>query len=188
MLKTGSVVLLSRYKCEIPVLIKPANIVKIKGVLEKAMVMSKAENNEELDADILQSKADVLRARDIIPGGKEPETQNTEQEPKSQTSREITISSETVEKSTKDKGQGKTEIPRFDLAEDIMAEHRKSTSIRRKAPEKKAEAQIQEPSAEQIGYTVEQPIWGLSKEEQIIAEIVARDIERLCRGGTLGVH
>ncbi len=150
--------------------------------------MSKVENNKQIDADILQCKADILRAHDVMPEGKEPKTQNTEQEPKSQTSREITISSEAVEKSTKDKRQGKIEIPRFDLAEDIMAEQRKITAIKRKAPDKKAEAQSQEPEAESIGYTIGQPTPALSEQGQIIAEIVARDIEKLCRGSTLGVR
>jgi hypothetical protein len=124
--------------------------------------------------------------------------------------------------------QKKSEIPKFDLAEEIMAEQRKITAIRRKAPpkagpvrdpkdlgpkdkgsngadmieagvagpDKKAEprlAQGQEAEldstilqknhkmgAQPIGYTIKQPPPVLSEQEQIITEIVTRDIERLC--------
>lgn len=40
--------------------------------------MSKSDSNEQIDADILQSKADVLRARDVIP----PFDKETRQKPK----------------------------------------------------------------------------------------------------------
>jgi hypothetical protein len=77
----------------------------------------------------------------------------------------------------------KAEIPKFDLAEEIMAEQRKITAIKRKAPGKKTEAQRSEPQAKPAGYTtIEQPVPTLPEQDQIIAEIVARDIERLCRG------
>jgi len=74
------------------------------------------------------------------------------------------------------------EIPRFDLSEQIMAEQRKITAIRRKAPGKKTKAPDQQTQAESIGYTRPPPT--LSEQEQIIAEIVARDIEKLYRGDT----
>ena len=74
------------------------------------------------------------------------------------------------------------EIPSFDLAEEIMAEQRKITAIRRKAPGQKTEAQRSKPQVQPADYTIEQPTPTLSEQEKIIAEIVARDIERLCRG------
>ena len=77
----------------------------------------------------------------------------------------------------------KAEIPKFDLAEEIMAEQRKITAVKRKAPGKKTEDQRAEPQAEPVGYTtIEQPVPTPPEQDQIIAEIVARDIERLCRG------
>jgi len=82
--------------------------------------------------------------------------------------------------------QEQTEIPRFDLAEEIMAEQRKITAIKRKAPDKKIEyqikARIQEQEVKTISYTTEQMVPSLPEQEKIIAEIVARDIQRLCRG------
>ncbi|MBA7482245.1 hypothetical protein ES707_17729 [subsurface metagenome] len=93
--------------------------------------------------------------------------------------------------------QGANEIPKFDLAEQIMAEQRKITAIKRKAPGKpqrlpsqdgaagkKAKAPAQQPQAQSIGYSIKQPLLALSEQKQIIAEIVARDIEKLCRGDT----
>ena len=139
---------------------------------------------------------------------------------------------------------GRGEIPKFDLAEQILAEQRKITAIRRKAPGKpqrppssappllsatpvpaatqreqaadkgvtrvqaqdgaagkktesrpsdgRGEPPAREREAESIGYTinparqkaggVKQPTLTLSEQGRIIAEIVARDIEKLCRG------
>lgn len=148
--------------------------------------MGKTENNEHVDADILESKADILRMRDIIPGG--GPARKSQQETKSQISSQETISeADTSKTPTENQSQEKAKIPSFDLAEDIMAEHRKFTSIRRKAPDKKAETQTQELEVEQFGYTIRQSTLGLSKEEPIIAEIVARDIERLRQGSRAGV-
>jgi len=143
--------------------------------------MSKAENNEQVDADILQCKADILRARDIIP----PHKQKTPQKPQSQkTGEDATESADTAEISTRkaETLQEKPEIPRFNLAEEIMAEQRKITAIKRKAPAKKIEAERSESQAEAAGHTIGQPAPGQPEQDRIIAEIVARDIERLCRG------
>jgi len=130
---------------------------------------------------------------------------------------------------------GRGEIPKFDLAEQILAEQRKITAIRRKAPgkaqrlpslappllsatpvpaatqrvqaadkavtrvqaqdgavDKKTEPPSREREAESIGYTInparqktggiKQPPLTLSEQGRIIAEIVARDIEKFRRG------
>ena len=103
--------------------------------------------------------------------------------------------------------QQTSQIPKFNLAEQIMAEQRKITAIRRKAPGKpqrlpslapavmqvqtqdgaagkKTKAPDRQPQAQSTGYTIKPPPPTLSEQEQIIAEIVARDIERLCVGDT----
>ena len=152
--------------------------------------MSKAEKNKQIDADILRCKADILRARDIMPGNTPPyKKEETRQKPKSQndsenTTRMVDAAPIPAEKekpaesvSTK---QEKMEIPRFDLAEEIMAEQRKITAIRRRPPGKEFKAQ-----AEPLDYTVERSIPWQVEQDQIIAEIVARDIEKLCRGDYL---
>ena len=135
---------------------------------------------------------------------------------------------------------GRSEIPKFDLAEQILAEQRKITAIRRKAPGKaqrlpslappllsatpvpaatqrvqaadkgvtrvqaqdgaagkktesrpsdgRGEPPAQQPQAQSTGYTIKQPPLTLSEQGQIIAEIVARDIEKLRRGDTLSLR
>lgn len=150
--------------------------------------MSKAKRDEQIDEDILQSKADVLRARDIIPPYKKKTSQEPKQEETSENTtaaadksfeKEKTAREETTESQTEAAGvrQEKSEIPRFDLAEEIMAEQRKITAIKRKAPGEKVE-----PEAKPADGTVVKPAPGQPYKDKIIAEIVARDIERLYRG------
>ena len=82
--------------------------------------------------------------------------------------------------------QETSEIPKFDLAEQIMAEHRNITATRRKGPAKKANPPKKLHPAESIARNVKpRPI--VSEPGQIIAEIVARDIEKLCIGNTHSV-
>ena len=131
------------------------------------MAASMDRRNKRIDADILQSRADILRAGGIIP----PDNKEPRQEPKEKPAESVGARQE------------KAEIPKFDLAEDIMAEQRKITATRRMAPGQKNETQDREPQAGLIDYTLEQPRPALSQPEQIIAEIVARDIERLRWGG-----
>ena len=79
--------------------------------------------------------------------------------------------------------QETNDIPKFDLAEQIMAEHRKITAVRRKGPAKKANPPKKLHPAEFINRSVK-PRLIVSEPGQIIAEIVARDIEKLCMGNT----
>ena len=75
--------------------------------------------------------------------------------------------------------QETNDIPKFDLAKQIMAEHRKITAVRRKGPAKNAKPPKKKHPAELIARKVMLgPI--VSGPEQVIAEIVARDIENLC--------
>jgi hypothetical protein len=137
------------------------------------MVASKS-NNEQIDGDILQSKKDILRAHDVMPPYKKIDAED-----KSHKQSEGRVAE--VVKAQEDKG----EIPRFDLAEEIMAEQRKISAIRRKAPGRRIETQKTEKEFGPVGYTIERPIPVQPYEEQIIAEIVARDIKRMCGGGYL---
>ena len=114
-----------------------------------------ADNNKDTDADIAQCKQDVLRARDIIPSDNKKNPQTTS-----------------------------ADIPKLDLAEQIMAEQRKVIAAKRKAPGAKIEA-ISPPKKTQSRYFyMSQPTQDQSQENRIIAQIVARDIEKLYRGVT----
>ena len=177
--------------------------------------MDKDRSSEQTDADILRCRADILRARDVMPLYDKKARESTDsQYTDKDTNRSAAIAEtptanppkvcedaapipiETVEHKTAESPMvttvnhepavtnqhAKHEIPKFDLAEEIMAEQRRITAVKRRAPAKKTEAQRSEPQAQPVGYTTEQP---LSEQEKIIAEIVARDIEKLCRGDML---
>ncbi len=73
-------------------------------------------------------------------------------------------------------------IPIYDLAENILAEQRRAAGRRRRGPGR-AEEEPVAVSAD-AGVRVSAPDWAsgdLPELQRIVAEIVARDIERLCR-------
>ncbi|UCE50498.1 MAG: hypothetical protein JSW47_10115 [Phycisphaerales bacterium] len=70
-------------------------------------------------------------------------------------------------------------IPKFDLAEQIMAEQRKNVSVMRKGPASKIQDPMQSNKVEPISHAIRLQDVPL-RPEHVIAEIVARDIERLC--------
>lgn len=83
----------------------------------------------------------------------------------------------------------KIEVPRFDLDQDIMAEQRRATATRRKGPGRKIAAASKVAMARSVDYAVEKPAQAASEQARIIAEIVARDIEKLCsRSDGWGIH
>lgn len=166
--------------------------------------MNNADNNQQSSADSEQSKADVLRAKDTIPplkapAGPTPASQKPPEEgpnppaipASSSEPRTAPISVNLPQPEPKPAAstpavsptqeQAKSDIPRFDLAEKIMAEQRRITAVRRKGPGQQDETQGQERKTERAGDIKEPAFLALSEQEQIIAEIVARDIERLCR-------
>lgn len=155
------------------------------------MASKKDSNGQQIDADTQQRNADVLRARDIIPPyDKEPrrnaKSQNDDKPTRSaKTDLKKSKTAEPEKKPTKpaQTRNGKAEIPRFDLAKEIMAEQRKITAFRRKAPDKVAAPQEKLTQTQPLGYAVEQPTSVYAQQEQIISEIVARDIQQLCGNG-----
>ncbi|MCJ7692256.1 MAG: hypothetical protein MUO22_02420 [Sedimentisphaerales bacterium] len=120
--------------------------------------MSEEEKDKQIDADIPERKKDILRAHDIIPGRVKDSKNLSGTEPLAQI---------------------KSEIPKFDLAENIMAEQRKATAGRRKGPGVKAVPQTQERKVLSTACNIESQRVSLLEEDRIIAEIVARDIARL---------
>jgi hypothetical protein len=134
--------------------------------------------NKHFDTNSESRKADVLRARDIIPSA--PPYGNIAD--KEENFQETVPPPPAVPDTPVESDQKTSEIPKFNLAEKIMAEHRKITAIRRKAPGEKDVDQKLELEAEPAKDTASQSKPQLSEQRQIIAEIVARDIEMLCRG------
>jgi hypothetical protein len=167
--------------------------------------VNNADSNEKLDAETEPRKSDVLRAKDIIPSLKKPEDPapvsqqagqeaptrpaelqkqpeqelGTESPPSTKEEQKKPVEDIPAEATTTE--QPKNEIPRFNLAEKIMAEQRRITAVRRKGPGQE-ENQEHEQEAKPVSNAEEQVRPALSEEEQIIADIVARDIKRFCRG------
>jgi hypothetical protein len=73
------------------------------------------------------------------------------------------------------------DIPRFDLAEQIMSEQRRRTLATRKSPALKKAAPPEQPAEVSSPAVVAEPD---TEEHRIVAEMVARDIERFCRRDT----
>ena len=145
--------------------------------------MNMSNGNKQFDTNSEPRKADVLRARDIIPSAP-PYVNIAGKEKNLQETAPNTPYPPAVPKTTVETDQQKSEIPKFNLAEKIMAEHRRITAIRRKAPGEKDVDQMQEREYEPAKDTAGQSKPPLSEQRQIIADIVARDIEMLCRGST----
>lgn len=123
-----------------------------------------AERDRQTDKHKSDHRPDVLRARDIIPGAHRATGEN--------------------------ENSSRIDIPSFDLAQDIMAEQRRLTAVRRKGPGGPAPIQPVSlhtsadlptvPDRQKSGYGFSEGIntgWN-----PIIAEIVSRDIEQLCSG------
>jgi hypothetical protein len=125
-------------------------------------------------ADRKKTDSDVLRAADIIPT-------LGEQDRRKQSYREPQVASDdnsSVEPNPA--ADEPDEIPKFDLNEGLMAEQRTVSAARRKAPGRKTETVDYSPVpvVEDKYAPIPQPF----EQQLIIAAIVARDIEKFCRG------
>jgi hypothetical protein len=117
-----------------------------------------AEKDIQADNPKPPRRPDILRAKDIIPGGQ-------------------------------GNGVNNTDIPRFNLADDIMAEHRRMTGGRRKGPGGAAVPDITPQARPAAPAAPARPFlsrYGFSNgfntaRDPVIADIVARDIESFCR-------
>ena len=163
------------------------------------MDVSKQDREQHTDNDSGRGKQRVLRARDIVPGKDAPKpTQCAHKRAEGASAIEQSGRSNSKAAKPSDSsagaelleaigGQARAEnqaddspIPSFDLAGEIMAEQRRVIAERRKGPMQKARVKHKKANA-QAGPT-EQPLSSVTVQNQIIADIVARDIERLCSG------
>ena len=154
--------------------------------------------NKNMDDDILRSREDILRAQGSQKKDNQSEqkTDNQrEKEPadipagKEQKHQDILKDKRTEQKKTEHKPpsdselptQHKTEIPQFDLAEQIMAEQRKITAARRTPPEQNKKPP-RDAKQKQQDFRVENKIKTTKPYcMKIVSEIVSRDITRLSR-------
>lgn len=120
------------------------------------------------DHDTAQEEADARHIHNVIPShDRKAKAKNGKQE--------------TGDMRQEDTSPDEGKIPEFDLADELMAEHRKATTGRRKPPGKKDKLPSEQLNAEgpRSAGTHQMPV--SSEAEQVIAEIVARDINRLCK-------
>ncbi|TFG47420.1 MAG: hypothetical protein E4H40_06470 [Candidatus Brocadiia bacterium] len=159
--------------------------------------MVQPQENGNIDPDILKCRDDIMRTRETGKNGdfltpKEEESNKAPVDPKNhitESSRFAVNTGEKIEKFV---------IPAFDLKEQILSEQRKNSSTARKGPgQKKPEADygiepirdlsgVKKDNAEnrtKIERRLEaRPEIRGNETDRIIAEIVAKDIERLCGG------
>jgi len=139
--------------------------------------MSKAGRKKKRDGD-------VLRAGDIVPPYGDAAVA-----PKKKTSRKKTSTSKKTPKTgakrkiSKAAGAGRngSDIPQLDLDKQILAKQRKVTSVRRKGPGAKRKAGVKPAEIASLGRRVVRAVPELPEQDRIIADIVARDIQRLSR-------
>lgn len=128
-----------------------------------------------------QKKDKILRAKDIIPpyNTKIPQEQNRplKNELTQDTDADTEIS-DMLLSSHEELSRQKIEIPQFDLAGQILSEQRKIASIKRQKPSQKNKKAIFRPKTLSTNPIFKPPAM-LSQQGKIIAEIVARDIQKL---------
>lgn len=138
--------------------------------------MSKAGRKKEQDGD-------VLRAGDIV-----PPYGDVTGAPKKQAGREDVSASPEEAKAKAEPKTAKSvaaerqanNIPRLNLDKQILAEQRKVASVRRKGPGAKSKAADKTAQAASARRRAVRAVPELSEKDHVIAEIVARDIQRLC--------
>lgn len=152
---------------------------------------------DKTDLSEKPTRAQVLRAADVIPPFDRDDSQaaNGEQSGpsgpdtagmsgKGRHGRGVKSTREAADRA--EEPLGATEIPAYDLAENILAEQRRVATRRRRGPGKTAD----EPAASLVApsfttrpktFASELSSRDLVELRQVVAEIVARDIERLCR-------
>jgi len=149
---------------------------------------------------------DVLRAEDIVPPYGEDAGRNgipqkaktggNEALPSQKKGKQVSTGKPPVAGRAPAKGRGAgtqavarqgSGIPTFDLGQQILAEQRKVAAVKRKGPGMRGTAPPRTPQAQPASDADGRPGAELSERDRIVAEIVARDIGRLCRGDAAGV-
>jgi len=151
--------------------------------------VSSAGSKERLNKKDEQGREGVLRLEDIVPPYTSGKQQRLESKDNSENSggmrgEEGKSAREEISKSQREASSnrgGDSEIPRFDLAEEIMAAQRTKASRSRKGP-----GYLQGDEKVEADRGVDNDVSGGGasrlQQDSVIAEIVARDIERLCGG------
>ncbi|MBN2138046.1 MAG: hypothetical protein JW720_09575 [Sedimentisphaerales bacterium] len=126
---------------------------------------------------------DVLRAGDVLPPyGEQAEVPKKKTGPKKDSASKTTGKAAAQPKTTKSVAAGRkdSEIPQLDLDNQILAKQRRTASAKRRGPGVKSRGRVKASEAATTGRRVSRAAPELSERDRVIAEIVARDIERLC--------
>lgn len=126
---------------------------------------------------------DVLRAGDIVPPyGDVTAAPNKKISRKDLSSSPEKAKTKAVPKTAESVAAQRQagDIPHLDLDKHILAEQRKVASIRRKGPPGKSQAPNKTAPADSTHRRAAWAVPELSEKDRVIAEIVARDIQRFC--------
>jgi hypothetical protein len=140
--------------------------------------MSKADRKKKTDSD-------VLRAGDVVPPyGPKAGAAKKKTSPKKASVPKKTGQMKAKRPAAKSVATERAggNIPKLDLDRQILAKQRKVTSVRRKGPGVKAKASTKTSEIASDEISSLRAVPELAEEDQVIAEIVARDIRRLCEG------
>jgi len=147
----------------------------------------------------------VLRAQDIVPpygedagrngSPQKAKTGGNEALPSQKKGKQVSTGKSPVAGRAPAKGRGAgtqavarqgSGIPTFDLGQQILAEQRKVAAVKRRGPGMRGTAPPKIPQAQPASDADGRAGAELSERDRIVAEIVARDIDRLCRGYVAG--
>ena len=161
---------------------------------------------DEMNSRMRPNMEKVLRAMDVIPpfdshgGPPGPDVTHTYRPPapmgaRSEGSTQGEMPSAVALEPVSPPPEGGDDIPTFDLGEKILAEQRRMTARKRKGPGVPEPAvdpesngiEDETPPAARVASTETVPD-DVAQLQQIVADIVSRDIERLCKGLTRAAH
>ncbi len=152
------------------------------------------EHNEKIDPDVLKGREDILRARKAA-DNRQPSAQDPVQSPgKSHTDPDLKktppqnvprepspMMKAVVDANRRKRSEsGTPDVPAFDVAQKILVRQRQAAAAKRTAPLK---TRTTEPAKlEYIQTRIDQIEYNRPSYNKLVSEIVARDIDRLCRG------
>lgn len=150
-----------------------------------------------MDRSAKSKRAGVLRATDVVPpfdtrlppadhgaGAEPPDAASSEaQAPPGPAVRPRKAASMSADEARKPSARAAdVTVPRYDLAETILAEQRRVAAGRRRAPGRRAEEPTRASDDARSRISVaEASSQDLTELQRLVTEIVARDIQRLCR-------
>jgi hypothetical protein len=138
-------------------------------------------NDEKTDADILKGREDIQRLRKAA----DEQTHSLSEKPDDKPAAGPAPPSPLMKAVVDANKQGRTQadhssIPRFDVADSILGRQRIASAARRTAPSKTPLPQVVRPSPPQ--HRTDQIEHKRPAYHAVIAQIVAADINDLCRG------